>query len=139
MNEDYPLKKYKLKKKSSSSDIEEVKQKVKESFSAYITDNYNDRTTYYDFSHSRNYNCDCYKKIIDTANLDKLCKFMSDLTVKSVADRNTLINEIIDTGASNYDLLYTPYHSIPTFVIKLEENNIVFCKHTGCKVLNVGR
>ena len=139
MNEDHPLKKHKLKKKPSSSDIEEVKRKAKELFSVRIKEIYNDRTACYDFGHGRNFSCDCYKKVIDEDNLDKLSKFMGDLAVKSAADKRTLINEIIGAGASNHDLLHTPHHSAPAFVIKLEESKITLRRHTGCKVLNAGR
>ena len=117
MNEDHPLKKCKLKKKPSLSDIEEVKRKVKESFSAHIKEIYYNRTACYDFGHGRNFSCDCYKKVIDEDNLDKLSKFMGSLAVKSAADKRTLANEIIGAGASNHDLLCIPHHSMPIIVM----------------------
>ena len=133
----HPFLTVKVDKKHTPEEIEVLKSIAAEEFNLLVTEWLQNKTNCSDMNNSQITNCDSFSSLLDNNHLEIIAECIAEVLFSSKDSRNHHINEVIGGGYAAAKILRK--HNSKVHVLSKSNEHLVFCKHTACFLLNIGR
>ena len=133
----HPFLTVKVDKKHTPEEIEVLKSIAAEEFNSLVTEWLQNKTNCIDMNNGQITNCDCFSSLLYNKRLEIITECITEALFSSKDLRNHCINEVIGGGCTAAKILKK--HNSKARMLSKSNEHLVFCKHTACFLLNIGR
>ena len=133
----HPFLTVKVDKKHTPDEIEVLKSIAAEEFNLLVTEWLQNKTNCIDMNNGQITNCDCFSSLLDNNNLEIITERITEAIFSSKDLHNHYINEVIGGGYAAAKIFRK--HNSKVYMLSKFNKHLVFCKHTACFLLNIGR
>ena len=133
----HPFLSVKVDKKHTPDEIEVLKSIADEEFKLLVNEWLENKTNCSDMNNGQITNCDCFAMLQENNHLEIITECITEALFASKDLRNHCVNEVIGGGHAASKLIKK--YCSKVYMLSKSNQHLVFCKHTACFLLNIGR